>query len=70
MGETQLNKQIGKTYTKIWDNEYDLHEKLHELIENKNWNDFKLQLEIKKLQEDWYRLQNTVYALHDKQSKE
>ena len=69
LDKQKLDKQISEAYDQILDNDHELHEKLDQLIEKKNWNG-ELRAEVSALHDDWYRLQHNVMALHDKKDGE
>jgi hypothetical protein len=62
----QIDKQIEDIYEKLFENEHGLHEKLEELINDKEWDDPKLRKEIESLDDTWVELQHNVFALEDK----
>ena len=49
----QIDKQIEDIYEKLFENEHSLHEKLEELINDKEWDDPKLRKEIEFLDDTW-----------------
>ena len=62
----EIDKQIEDIYEKLFENEHSLHEKLEELINDKEWDDPKLRKEIESLDDTWVELQHNVFALEDK----